>query len=67
MKKSVYMEHYKILVEPTPKSDGKKKVTKADKKEVHVDREEERDTKVEMIARTTSTKEVNKLVMRCFY
>ena len=34
------MKHYKILVEPTSESDGKKKVTKADKKEVHMDRED---------------------------
>ena len=34
---------------------------------MHVEREEERDPEVEMMVRRRWTKEVNKLVMRCFY
>ena len=40
---------------------------KTDKKVVHVEKEEERDLEVKMMVRRRRTKEVNKLVMRCFY
>ena len=39
---------------------------KADNKEVHVEREEERDPEAEMMVRRRWTKEENKLAMRCF-
>ena len=63
----VYMKHSKVLVEPIAESKNKKKVTKTDKKVVHVEREEERDPEIEMVVRRRWTKEVNKLVLRCFY
>ena len=63
----VYVKHCKVLVEPIAESKNKKKVTKIDKKVVHVEREEERDPEVEMVVRRRWTEEVNKLVMRCFY
>ena len=34
---------------------------------MHVERKEERDSEVEMMVRRRWTKEVNKLVIRCFY
>ena len=40
---------------------------KTDNKVVHVEREEVRDTEVEMMVRGRWAKEENKLVMRCFY
>ena len=64
---NVYMKHCNVLIEPTAKSRDKKKGTKTDKKEVHEEREEERDSEVEMIVRRKWTKKVNKLVMNCSY
>ena len=61
------MKHCKVLIEPIAKSNNAKKGTKTDKKVVHVEREEERDPEVEMMVRRGWTKDVNKLVMRCFY
>ena len=61
------MKHCNVLIEPTAKSRDKKKGTKTDKKEVHEEREEERDSEVEMIVRRKWTKKVNKLVMNCSY
>ena len=61
------MKHCKVLIEPIAESKDKKKGTKTDKKVVHVEGEEERDLEVEMMERRRWTKEVNKLVMRCFY
>ena len=61
------MKHCKVLIEPIAESKDKKKGTKTDKKLVHVEREEERDPEVKMVMRRCWTKEVNKLVMRCFY
>ena len=61
------MKHCKVLIEPIAESKDKKKGTKTDKKLVHVEREEERDPEVKMVMRRSWTKEVNKLVMRCFY
>ena len=55
------------MIEPIAESKDKKKGTKTDKKVVHVEREEERDSEVEMMVRRRWTKEVNNLVMRCFY
>ena len=56
-----------VLIEPMAESKDKQKGTKADKKVVHVEREEERDPGVEMMVRRRWTNEVNELVMRCFY
>ena len=60
------MKHSKVLIEPAKGSKDKKKGTKTDKKVVHVERKEERDPEAEMV-RKRWTKEVSKLVMRCFY
>ena len=60
------MKHCKVLIEPDTGSKDKKKRTKTDKKVVHVEKKEERDPEVEMVRRRW-TKEVSKLVMRCFY
>ena len=65
-KNDVYMKHCKVLIEPIAESNDKKKGTKTDKKVVHMERKEERYSVVEMMVRRW-TKEVNKLVMRCFY
>ena len=54
-------------MEPIAESKDKKKGTKTDKKVVHVEREKKRDSEVEKVVRRRWTKEVNKLVMRCFY
>ena len=62
----VHMKHCNALIEPTAESEDKKKGTKTNNKVVHVKREEERDPEVEMMVRRW-TKEVNKMVMRCFY
>ena len=59
------MKHCKVLIKPTAESKDKKKGMKTDKV-VYVEREEERHPGVEMIVRRC-TKEINKLVMRCFY
>ena len=40
---------------------------KTDNKEVHLERDDERDPEVEMMVRRRWTKEENRLVMRCFY
>ena len=40
---------------------------RADNKVVHVEMEEERDPQFETMRRRSCTKEVNKLVMRCFH
>ena len=61
------MKQCKVLIEPIAESKDKKTGTKTDKKVVHVEREEERDPEVEMMVRMWWRKEVNKLVMRCFY
>ena len=61
------MKHCNNLIEPTAESEDKKKGTKTNNKAVHVEREEESDPEVEMMVRRRWTKEVNKLVMRCFY
>ena len=45
------MKHCKVLIETTAESNDKKKGTKTDKKVVYVEREEERDFKVEMMVR----------------
>ena len=45
---------------------NKKKGMKTDNKIVHVEREEERDPEVGMMVRRRWTKDVNKLMMRCF-
>ena len=55
------------MIELIAESKHKKKGSETDNKVVHVEREEERDPKVEMMARTRWTKEENKLVIRCFY
>ena len=60
------MKHCKVLIEHITDSKDKKKCTKNDKNVVYVERGEERDPEVEMMARTTRTNEENKLVMRCF-
>ena len=62
----MYMKHCKVLIEPIAESKNKKKGTKTDKKVVNTENEEERDSEVEMMVRRRWTKEVNKLVMRCF-
>ena len=61
------MKHCKVLVEPNAESNDMKKGMNTDKKMVHVKRKEERDPEVEMMVRRRWRKEVNKLVMRCFY
>ena len=63
----VYMKHCIVLIEPVAESKDKKKGTKTDKKVVHVEMEDARDSEVEMMAGRKGTKEVNKVVMRCFY
>ena len=55
------------MIEPIVESNHKKKGMKTDNKEVHVEREEERDLEVEMMVRRRWTKKEKKLVMRCFY
>ena len=60
------MKHCKVLIEPATGSKDKRKGAKTDKKVVHVERKEERDPEAEMVRRKW-TKEVSKLVMRCFY
>ena len=60
------MKHCKVLIERTAESKNKKKGMKTDNKEVHLEREDERDPEVEMMVRRW-TKEENRLVMRCFY
>ena len=62
----MYMKHCKVLIEHITDSKDKKKCIKNDKDVVYVERGEERDPEVEMMARTTRTNEENKLVMRCF-
>ena len=59
------MKHCKFFIAPIAESKDKKKEMKKDNKVVHVEREEGRDPEVEMMRRWT--KELNKLVMRCFY
>ena len=54
-------------MEPTAENKDNKKSTKTDNKVMYVEREEERDPEVEMMVRMRWTKEVNKLLMRCFY
>ena len=61
------MKYCKVLIEPIAESKDKKKGMRTDNKVVHVEREEVRDTEVEMMVRGRWTKEENKLVMRCFY
>ena len=61
------MKQCKVFIGHIAESKDKKKGTKTDKKVVHVEREEERDPEVEMMVKRRWTKEVNKLVMRCFY
>ena len=60
-----YMKHCKFFIESIAESKDKKKEMKTDNKVVHVEREEGGDPEVEMMRRWT--KELNKLVMRCFY
>ena len=60
------MKHCKVLIERTAESKNKKKGMKTDNKEVHLEREDERDPEVEIMVRRW-TKEENRLVMRCFY
>ena len=61
------MKHCKVLIERIAESKNKKKGMKTDNKEVHLERDEERDPEVEMMVRRRWTKEENRLVMRCFY
>ena len=61
-----YMKNCKVLIESIAESKDKKKGTKTDKEVVHAEREVERDPAVEMMVRRW-TKEINKLVMKCFY
>ena len=63
----MYIKRCKVLIERIADSKDKKKGMKTDNKVVHVKSEEERDHEVEMIVKRRWTKEVNKLVMRCFY
>ena len=58
----VYMKHCKVFIEHI-----EDKYKKTENKVVHVEREEERDREVKMMVRRRLTKEVRKLVMRCFY
>ena len=55
------------MIEPIAESKDKKKGTKTDKKLVHVEREEERNPEAEMMMKRRWTKEVKKLVIKCFY
>ena len=61
------MKHCIVLIEPIAESKDEKKGTKTDKKVVHVEMEDARDSEVEMMAGRKGTKKVNKVVMRCFY
>ena len=61
------MKHCKVLIEPIAESKHKEKGTKTDNKVVHVEKEEERDSEVEVMVKRRWTKEGNKLVTRCFY
>ena len=61
------MKHCKVLIERIAESKNKKKGMKTDNKEVHLERDDERDPEVEMMVRRRWTKEENRLVMRCFY
>ena len=61
------MKHCKVLIERIAESKNKKKGMKTDNKEVHLERDDERDPEVEMMVRSRWTKEENRLVMRCFY
>ena len=61
------MKHCKVLIEPIAESKDKKKCTKSDKKVMHVEREEKKDSEVEIMVSARWKKEVNKLVMGCFY
>ena len=54
------------MIERIAESKNKKKGMKTDNKEVHLERDDERDPEVEMMVRRW-TKEENRLVMRCFY
>ena len=65
--KDMHMKYCKVLIEPIAESKDKKKGMKTDNKVVHVEREEVRDTELEMMVKGGWTKEENKLVMRCFY
>ena len=58
----MYMKHCKGSTEPI-----EDRYTKTYSKVVHVERDEERDPEVEIMVRRGRKKEVNKLVMRCFY
>ena len=62
----VYRKQCKILIESIAESKDKNKGTKTDKRVVDVEREEERDPELEIVVRKRWTKEVNKLVIRCF-
>ena len=53
------MKQCKVLIELIAESKDKKKGPKTDKKVAHMEREEERDPKVEMMVRRRSTKEVS--------
>ena len=61
----MYIKHCKVLIETIAEIINKKG-TKTDRV-VHVEQEEERNPEVGMMVRRTWTKEVKKLVMRCFY
>ena len=61
----MYIKHCKVLIETIAEIINKKG-TKTDRV-VHVEQEEERNSEVGMMVRRTWTKEVKKLVMRCFY
>ena len=61
------MKHCKVLIERIAESKNKKKGMKTDNKEVHLERDDERDPEVEMMVRRRWTKEENRLVMRYFY
>ena len=61
------MKHCKTLIEPIAESKDEKKCTKTDKKEVPVEKKEERNPDIEMMMRRRWTKKVSILVMRCFY
>ena len=45
------MKHCKVLIEPIVENKSRKKGIKIDKEVVHVEREEERDSEVEMMVR----------------
>ena len=61
----MYIKHCQVLIETIAERINKKG-TKIDRV-VHVDRKEESDPEVGMMVRRRWTKEVKKLVMRCFY